>query len=159
MCQIGFCTYLQTYFFRRLWLSWYVWANLLWLFSHRKIMILFPEDQSTYVLQELGNVNADIMGQCSMILKEDTCVGLCCILKLCITFWINDPPIHTCRYIAISIQTLWTYLEDKLWRIFWTLFWCVYNSLQEHNYIPKAWIYCIQWYNVQDKKSINSTQM
>ena len=34
-------------------------------------MILFPEDQSTYVLQELGNVGADIMGQCSMILKED----------------------------------------------------------------------------------------
>ena len=41
------------------------------LFSHRKIMILFPEEQKDYVLQELANVNADIMGQCMMLIKED----------------------------------------------------------------------------------------
>ena len=37
----------------------------------RKIMILFPEEQKDYVLQELENVKADIMGSCTMSIKED----------------------------------------------------------------------------------------
>ena len=34
-------------------------------------MILFPEEQKDYVLQELETVKADIMGNITMSLKED----------------------------------------------------------------------------------------
>ena len=64
-------------------------------------MILFPEEQKDYVMQELDTLKADIMGNCTMSLKEDQASFLMANRKN------KDIPDDEAHQLLIELSSKW----------------------------------------------------